>query len=326
MSHAMQWYQMSDTGLVAWDKSASDTAPNLRALAYGDGFFTTMGVYDGSLLWQSYHQARLRSHCHALNLSLPTPTSEALWQALQACAANITHGLIKIIISRPTQSVRGYAYSASTEHNEALIWVGIMPSDILAQQQARFLDLPLGIKAPSAHLSSSLGQVILQQPATIATCLQSRLASFPAPLAGLKSLNRLDGVMIAGELQRMKQQHPKLTEALVADMAGNWVEGVMSNVFYQLTSDDDHIKHQWFTPPIEASGVRGTMRQVIIDRLAALGQPVVLRALQDADLLSLEALFFCNAVRGVMPVEALIVGGQRLELSLSVFNSNSVCT
>jgi 4-amino-4-deoxychorismate lyase len=58
--------------------------------------------------------------------------------------------------------------------------------------------------------------------------------------------------------------------------------------------------------------------------LAALGQPVVLRALQDADLLSLEALFFCNAVRGVMPVRELIVGNQWLELSLRAYTAKSV--
>ena len=41
-----------------------------RGLAYGDGFFTTMGVIDEQILWLDYHQQRLNSHATALQLQL----------------------------------------------------------------------------------------------------------------------------------------------------------------------------------------------------------------------------------------------------------------
>ncbi len=55
------------------------------------------------------------------------------------------------------------------------------------------------------------------------------------------------------------------------------------------------------------SGVAGVMRQVLIDSLAVTTKPVIIRPLTDNDLPQLSQLFFCNAVRGVMPVSALIL-------------------
>lgn len=329
MSHAMIWYQLSDAGMSALtpsDFSSSSTSsasnndvivPNLRALSYGDGFFTTIGVHNAQLLWQSYHQARLQNHCQALQLTISDQVEQKLWNEIQQFAVTINHGIIKLIISRPAQTLRGYAYSTLVADNEALIWVGVMQTEPLAQQTAQFLSEKLNSESQDA------AQVLLQFP-IIAKTLQSQLASWPQPLAGLKSLNRLDGVMIAGELQRHKQQNPKLAEGLVSDMNGNWVEGVMSNFFYRLkpklaTKDDDSAADVWYTPPIEHSGVRGVMRQVIIDQLAKLGTPAQLRNLRSEDLSQLEAMFFCNAVRGVVPVQQLLINGEPLQLSLASF-------
>ena len=336
MSHAMTWYQLSDTGMMALSASENapsstadsdylatpvqQIAPNLRALAYGDGFFTTMGVHNAHLLWPSYHQARLHSHCQALQLTITPEVEQKLWQQLRQFAATIDHGMIKLIISRPTQNLRGYAYSTLASDNEALIWIGVMKTAPLAQQTARFLPIKqVSIKQGSD--SQCAEQVVLQQSPISAKCLQSQLASLPEPLAGLKSLNRLDGVMIAGELQRHKQQNPELAEGLVADMGGNWVEGVMSNVFYQLKPKPDATKSQqtslnWYTPPIIHSGVRGIMRQVIMDRLASQGVPTQERLLRDEDLNQIESMFFCNGVRGVIPVQQLWFQDERFQLSL----------
>jgi len=339
MSHAMTWYQLSDTGMMALSASKNapsstadsdylatpvqQIAPNLRALAYGDGFFTTMGVHNAHLLWPSYHQARLHSHCQALQLTITPEVEQKLWQQLRQFAATIDHGMIKLIISRPAQNLRGYAYSTLASDNEALIWIGVMKTAPLAQQTAQFLPIKQGSDSQCSE------QIVLQQSPIIAKCLQSQLASLPEPLVGLKSLNRLDGVMIAGELQRNKQQNPELVEGLVADMSGNWVEGVMSNVFYQLKPKPDATNSQqtslnWYTPPIIHSGVRGIMRQVIMDRLASQDVPVQERLLRDADLSQIESMFFCNAVRGVIPVQQLWFQDERFQLSLAPFNKKFV--
>ena len=343
MSHAMTWYQFGDTGMMALSASenapsstavsdylataSQQIAPSLRALAYGDGFFTTMGVHNAHLLWPSYHQARLHSHCQALQLTITPKVEQRLWQQLRQFAATIDHGMIKLIISRPAQNLRGYAYSTFASDNEALIWIGVMKTAPLAQQTAQFLSMQVSMKQESIKQGSDSKcskQIVLQQSPIIAKCLQSQLASLPKPLAGLKSLNRLDGVMIAGELQRHKQQNPELAEGLVSDMDGNWVEGVMSNVFYQLKPKPDVTNSQqtslnWYTPPIIHSGVRGIMRQVIMDRLARQGVPVQERLLRDEDLGQIESMFFCNGVRGVIPVQQLLFKDHILELSTSIY-------
>ncbi|WP_019673170.1 aminotransferase class IV [Psychrobacter lutiphocae] len=329
----MIWYQLSATGLLPFSDKQPDgksaapikasllaqsntsltehanhpstlIAPMLRGLAYGDGFFTTIGVDQGQLLWQSYHQQRVQQHCQALQLCYPSAIEQQLWYYASQLAQQAVHGIVKIIISRQTQTLRGYAYDPELSHNTCLIWLGVTATAPLADAHAPFL-------------SPQSGQVILQQPPVMATCLSARLASMPAPLAGLKSLNRLDGVMIAGELQRHKLTYPDLAEGLVADLVGNWTEGVMSNVFYQLHSDET----VWYTPPLDAAGVKGVMRQVIMDQMKAQGRPVIERTLQNGDLLDVSTMFFCNAVRGVMPVHTLLLGDQRLALSVSGFET-----
>ena len=62
---------------------------------------------------------------------------------------------------------------------------------------------------------------------------------------------------------------------------------------------------QWYTPSMAQSGVDGVMRQVIIDALSRTQYPVVIRPLQDEDLPKLTQTFFCNALRGIMPMSSL---------------------
>ena len=94
----------------------------------------------------------------------------------------------------------------------------------------------------------------------------------------------------------------------------------MSNVFYQLveasvakSSNPPHFQNnsnylsqgQWYTPSMAQSGVAGVMRQVIIDTLSTSENPVIIRSLQDEDLPHLSQLFFCNALRSIMPMTGL---------------------
>ena len=116
-----------------------------------------------------------------------------------------------------------------------------------------------------------------------------------------------------------------ISEGLLRDMSGCWVEGTMSNVFYQLSDSrlstlsseklstlplyEDNANYlttgQWYTPSMAKSGVAGVMRQVLIDALSTSKHPVIIRSLKDEDLPQLSQLFFCNALRGVMPMSSL---------------------
>src|SRR5690606_17613923 len=74
-----------------------------RGLAYSDGFFTTMGVIDGQILWLDYHQQRLVSHAAALQLQL---NSDSLLTILKMHAKQLQQGMLKLIVTRAAQEVR----------------------------------------------------------------------------------------------------------------------------------------------------------------------------------------------------------------------------
>ena len=288
------------------------TSLDNRGLAYGDGFFTTMGVIDGQILWLDYHHQRLISHANALQLDLD---SHALLAILKTSAQQLQQGMLKLIISRAAQAIRGYGYLPSECGSACEIW---LKSSAMTVSTAEQLPLANGIFLPVQHISTAI-------------CLSSQIACLPPPLAGLKTLNRLDNVLASAELQDIKSQISAsnaaldIGEGLLRDMKGDWVEGTMSNVFYQLSDSrlvelsSDTNKHfesnknnanyltegQWYTPSMAKSGVAGVMRQVLIDALSASKTPVIIRSLQDEDLPQLSQLFFCNALRGIMPMNSL---------------------
>lgn len=324
MPKLSQWQSLSrqstDTSPVAMTPCSelATLTLNNRGLAYADGFFTTMAVVQGRIVWSDYHYKRLVSHAQALQLECD---STYVWSQLQQQARHLNHGVLKLIVTRAMQDIRGYGFTADVTGSACQGW---MQSTPLPMTTTNYL-----------HVSEEM--CIARQPITHAVCLHSQLACLPSVLAGLKTLNRLDSVLASGELQRLKsnqsmielpdiQKYPlDIGEGLVRDMSGSWVEGTMSNVFYQLSDshclssthaspnlqngDDNKCNYlttgQWYTPALTQSGVNGVMRQVIIDGLAKTEMPVIIRPLADDELPQLSRLFFCNAVRGIMPMNGL---------------------
>ena len=318
--------------LSALDKpTTADTASlDNRGLAYADGFFTTMGVINGQILWADYHYQRLISHAKALQLALD---SHAILTILKTYATQLQQGMLKLVITRAAQDIRGYGYVPSECGSTCEVWLKSSVMTVGTAEQWSLNDKGF----------------IPVQPVSTAVCLSSQLACLPPSLAGLKSLNRLDNVLASAELQDIKARSlnsngsQDIGEGLLRDMSGRWVEGTMSNVFYQLsdarlvespsselinpsntnkstankgntnkgnankTHANDLMQGQWYTPSMAQSGVAGVMRQVIIDELSTTKYPVIVRSLQDKDLPQLQQLFFCNALRGIMPMSSLML-------------------
>ena len=213
--------------LSALDKQTVSETTSLdnRGLAYGDGFFTTMGVIDGQILWSDYHHQRLISHAKALQFDLD---SDTLLVILKTSANQLQQGMLKLIITRAAQAIRGYGYTSNELGSECEIWLKSSMMAVSTTQQ----------------LSLDNGRFLPVQPASKAVCLSSQIACLPPTLAGLKSLNRLDNVLASGELQCIKAHtlasnagldSAYIGEGLLRDMSGHWVEGTMGNVFYQLS-------------------------------------------------------------------------------------------
>ena len=317
--------------LSALDKKTTASTASLdnRGLAYADGFFTTMGVINGQILWAEYHHQRLISHATALQLDLDHCS---LLSILQMHAQQLQQGMLKLIITRAAQDIRGYGYTPSECGSTCEIWLKSLAMKVSTTEPLPLAD---GIFVP-------------MQPMSTAVCLSSQIACLPPSLAGLKSLNRLDNVLASVELQDIKARSlnsngsQDIGEGLLRDMTGCWVEGTMSNMFYQLsdcrlvespsseminTANDGKdsadknkavkgkanylTQGQWYTSSMAQSGVAGVMRQVLIDELSTTENPVIIRSLQDEDLPHVSQLFFCNALRGIMPMTSLkLLSGQ----------------
>lgn len=254
--------------------------PN-RAFYYGDGFFSTLGVHHGRILWLSAHQQRLTDGAKRFCLDLDI---DALTNALTNLANTLNQGIIKVIITRPPQNVRGYGFE-----NVSQAQVFVTSTQLNLYDHTHFIqDFAIGT-------------------AKEAVCLSECLGIRPPRFGGLKLISSHEHIFAHHELLNHQKHNPDLAEGLVKNVQNLWISGTISNVFYRL---DGH----WYTPPINQSGVAGVARHMLL-----CGTTASERALTDDDLSRLSGLFFCNAVRGIMPIGTLHTANHSPHLEPSAF-------
>ena len=129
-------------------------------------------------------------------------------------------------------------------------------------------------------------------------------------LAGIKHLNRLEQV-----LARAEWSAPDIFDGLVLDTEDRLVSATSANVFAL-------VQGRWCTPPLRDCGIAGLMRAWVLQNLPGAAEA----ELRVADIEAAEAVFLCNAVRGILPVRQLAgrewfahpaVAGLRRQLALA---------
>lgn len=118
-------------------------------------------------------------------------------------------------------------------------------------------------------------------------------ASINPALAGIKHLNRLDSVLASREWT-----DPAIAEGLMFDSSGGLVGGTKTNLF------------RWdgarlLTPPVDRSGIAGTLRALTLEIAAQAGIDCAEARLDRAALDRARGLFLTNAIVGVWPVREL---------------------
>lgn len=113
---------------------------------------------------------------------------------------------------------------------------------------------------------------------------KTRLGVQPA-LAGIKHCNRLEQI-----LARIECDEAGADEGLMLDVDGNVISASAANLFVLCGG-------QWLTPLLDRCGVAGVCRHHLLSLLDAREQHLAMRDLDAAD-----AVFLCNAVRGILPV------------------------
>jgi 4-amino-4-deoxychorismate lyase len=140
---------------------------------------------------------------------------------------------------------------------------------------------------PTLALSLHAAPARADAPLTLRWC-DTHLAIQPA-LAGLKHLNRLEQV-----LARAEWADPEIHEGLMLDTEGRLGCATAANVFALRDG-------RWLTPPVHRRGVAGVARAWVLAHEPAAAEAELTRAQVE----SADALFLCNAVRGILPVGRL---------------------
>ncbi|KTF18426.1 aminodeoxychorismate lyase [Pseudoalteromonas sp. H105] len=226
-----------------------------RGINYGDGFFTTAKIVDGNVEHWSLHRARL-SEC-ASRLAFPEIEFIELEAVISQLIATQKCAVLKVLVTRG-EGGRGYG----------------LPEQPLLNIVLSVVDFPSHYEAlGSKGLSLAVSPI--------------KLASQPL-FAGLKTLNRLEQVMIKQAMQRQDSD-----DVLVLDYQNNVIETSAANVFA--------IKGgRVFTPLLNECGIKGVYLQSLCAKL-----PIEFMNLTLEQLKQMDAVFVCNSLMGVLPVKEI---------------------
>jgi len=242
------------------DSEIRPADPAGRGLQYGDGLFETVAIRNGKpRLWR-YHIERLVRGCARLGLAAPHERLEReLELVLRRCELDTAYCIAKIIVSA-ADTDRGYGRTMPSQTN---VTIGLFPSTPADKQN--YLD-------------------------GVSTMLcETRLAT-GSPVAGLKSLNRVEQVLARSECLQSG-----VFEGFTRDADNRLICGTISNMFIVQNTTV-------CTPSLVRCGVAGTMRQLVIDLMDREGEGVEVRDLIEEDLATADEVFIANSQMGALPV------------------------
>jgi 4-amino-4-deoxychorismate lyase len=246
-----------------------------RAIHYGDGIFETILCSDSKIYFWKQHYQRLHDSASKLNIRCPDEKLflDEIHQLF--CNENISikkDSVIKIILSRGAGE-RGYDYSDKIISN-------------------RFISLTVLDTEYSSLLSGKL--------LTGDLYLCKNQVSINESLAGIKHLNRLENVLARNEWANIinKKIDKNIIDGLMLNADQQAIECTMSNVF--AVKDK-----QLFTPELSQSGVRGIMRDKVINLATECDVPMSECTITVDELMLMDELFISNSLIGIKSVNSL---------------------
>ena len=144
-------------------------------------------------------------------------------------------------------------------------------------------------EAPAATVIVSVhpAPAVWDEPLTLRWC-KTTCAIQPL-LAGIKHLNRLEQV-----LARAEWQDPKIADGVMCDSEARVICATSANLFALIGG-------RWQTPAVGRCGIAGIARGWVLANVQASAEA----DLSAAEVSHADALFLCNAVRGILPVRRL---------------------
>ncbi len=247
-----EWYEVN--------RQTRAVDPADRGFQYGDGLFETIAIRNGKPRQWKYHLDRLTAGCRKLGLELPSGTLELdLEVALARSSHDKSFCIAKIIVTAGS-TVRGYGREVPTPGDT---YIGVFPATPLNE--------PAYVKGVATMLC------------------ETRLAT-GSPVAGVKTLNRIEQVLASSECQPTGA-----FEGFTMDAEGRLICGTISNVFIV---SNNAIR----TPSLHRCGVEGTMRRLVLWLLQREGRDAEVCDLTEEDLAAADEVFITNSQMGAVPV------------------------
>ncbi|WP_046005931.1 aminodeoxychorismate lyase [Pseudoalteromonas rubra] len=226
-----------------------------RGLNYGDGFFTTVKISAGKLERWEGHLKRLAQCANALYF--PEIDYRALTEQCECASREVAQGVLKVVITRG-EGGRGYGLPEEPQVT-TLVSLSSYPA-----HYARWHDEGVTLALSDVRLG--------HQPM----------------LAGLKTLNRLEQVLI-----KQNAAHKAADDVLVLDLHGQVIESSAANI---LIYKDKH----WYTPDLSHCGIQGVFLSSLQQHNAIQTTSLSLESVYVAD-----AVYLCNSLMGLVPVRQI---------------------
>tara|TARA_B110000902_G_scaffold125542_1_gene146522 strand:+ start:199 stop:1095 length:897 start_codon:yes stop_codon:yes gene_type:complete len=248
------------------DGLVADSLPlDDRGSAYGHGLFETMLLDNGILPLRQQHSERLLRDAPTLGIHI---SAEQLAQNID-CLINLLD---------PQQLSSGIIKIILTAGSGGRGYASPAAGLALPRIAAQYFPLPEDC------------QLQRQEGIRVTEC-DYRLPLNPV-LAGIKHLNRLDQVMARSEWAE------EYEDGIMFAADHQAIETTRANLFIKLATG-------WVTPDLDQAGVRGVMRQLLVDELfSSIGLKVRQAAVSREQLDSAGEMFSCSSVRGIVPIVA----------------------
>ncbi|MCH7864657.1 MAG: aminotransferase class IV family protein [Proteobacteria bacterium] len=243
--------------------------PTDRGLTLGDGLFETIAVRGATPARLDAHLARLREGARVIGLDVPL-SDPALADALSEVveANHMVEGSLRLTLTRGP-APRGLAPVDPAAPSLLIMgWPGDLPGDLSGDSTA-------------------------PEPVTAIIATRTRRNEH-SPLARIKSLNFLDGILAAREAAEKGAD-----DALLLNTRGTLAEATAANLF--LVIDGRAV-----TPPVDDGALPGVMRADVLRGLGAEEN-----TLGPDDLAHASEAFLTNAlgIRALVTVDGAPVGG-----------------
>ncbi len=242
-----------------------------RGLSYGDGIFETMvwcfikEKKNFGVEFWNRHLRRIEKSCMITKIKMP-PIELLNTYKKRILEKSFNQGLKEGVLKIIiTRGVGGRGYKFDSDIKPTIIFLSFSKN----------------------HLDQSL----YKNGVNVRFCESSIFKNFE--LAGLKHLNRLDSVIARSEWTKKD-----IFEGILVDDLENIVEGTMTNIFFT----KDKIL---FTPHISNFGIKGIMRQVVMEKSMLYYEKILETSIKKSDINLFDEMFLTNSILKIVPVKKL---------------------